>query len=261
MMTNSQRQKWLDYDGFVEKHKPKLTTDDCYTPEPVYNVVRDWVCEEYGVDASTFVRPFYPGGDYEFYDYPRDCVVVDNPPFSILAQIIRFYVDAGIKFFLFAPSMTIFTSYRKKVCSLCCNTKTIYENGAQINTSFLTNLESPGVRSVPELYKRLKGVIKDKKSLPKYQYPDELLTATKINFLSERGVDFKIGMNEMFFTRELDSQKKYDKGIFGSGFLISERKAAELREAMEREKKKDVICWELSEREKEIIKQLGENKF
>ena len=24
-----------DYDGFVEKFKPKKTTDDCYTPEPV----------------------------------------------------------------------------------------------------------------------------------------------------------------------------------------------------------------------------------
>ena len=85
MMTNSQRQKWIDYDGFVEKFKPKKTTDDCYTPEPVYNAVRDWVVEEYGLDASKFVRPFYPNGDYENYDYPDDCVVVDNPPFSILA--------------------------------------------------------------------------------------------------------------------------------------------------------------------------------
>ena len=32
------------YDMFVDKFVPKLTTDDCYTPEPVYNVVRDYVC-------------------------------------------------------------------------------------------------------------------------------------------------------------------------------------------------------------------------
>ena len=26
-----------DYDGFINKFKPKKTTDDCYTPEPVYD--------------------------------------------------------------------------------------------------------------------------------------------------------------------------------------------------------------------------------
>lgn len=26
------QQTFLDYDGFVEKFKPKKTTDDCYTP-------------------------------------------------------------------------------------------------------------------------------------------------------------------------------------------------------------------------------------
>ena len=35
------RQKGLfdDYDGFVEKFKPKKTTDDCYTPPAVYDYV------------------------------------------------------------------------------------------------------------------------------------------------------------------------------------------------------------------------------
>lgn len=56
-------EKLNDYDGFVEKFKPKKTTDDV----PI-------------------VRPFYPGGDYENYDYPEGCVVVDNPPFSIFAK-------------------------------------------------------------------------------------------------------------------------------------------------------------------------------
>ena len=39
-----------DYDGFVEKFKPKKTTDDCYTPPEVYEVVASWVEEKYGVD-------------------------------------------------------------------------------------------------------------------------------------------------------------------------------------------------------------------
>ncbi len=30
--TMSKKEKFNDYDGFVEKFKPKKTTDDCYTP-------------------------------------------------------------------------------------------------------------------------------------------------------------------------------------------------------------------------------------
>ena len=36
-----------EYAAFVEKFKPKKTTDDCYTPENIYNAVRDWVLAEY----------------------------------------------------------------------------------------------------------------------------------------------------------------------------------------------------------------------
>lgn len=80
-----------DYQAFVEKFKPKKTTDDCYTPDNVYDAVADWVAAEYGLDRAAFVRPFWPGGDFERFAYPADCVVVDNPPFSILSRIIRFY--------------------------------------------------------------------------------------------------------------------------------------------------------------------------
>lgn len=57
------------YTEFVEKFKPKLTTDDCYTPQIVYDAVADWVAAEYKLDRSRFVRPFYPGEDYEAFDY------------------------------------------------------------------------------------------------------------------------------------------------------------------------------------------------
>nr|DAU28131.1 MAG TPA: DNA N-6-adenine-methyltransferase [Caudoviricetes sp.] len=96
------------YEEFVEKFKPKLTTDDCYTPPIVYDAVADWVAAEYKLNRSRFVRPFYPGGDYEAFDYSGGVVVVDNPPFSILAQIVKYYTAHGIPFFLFAPSLTLF---------------------------------------------------------------------------------------------------------------------------------------------------------
>lgn len=45
------------YEELVESAKPKLTTDDCYTPENVYSVIRDYVAEmnylaNYGIDIS-----------------------------------------------------------------------------------------------------------------------------------------------------------------------------------------------------------------
>ena len=35
------------YEEFVGKFKPKLTTDDCYTPENIYQAVKNWAIEEY----------------------------------------------------------------------------------------------------------------------------------------------------------------------------------------------------------------------
>ena len=47
------------YEDFKEKFKPKKTTDDCYTPENIYNTIADWVANEYQVDRADFVRPFF----------------------------------------------------------------------------------------------------------------------------------------------------------------------------------------------------------
>lgn len=70
-----------EYQGFIDKFKPKKTTDDCYTPKPVYDAVRDWVVARYGLEGRPIVRPFYPGGDYAAMQYPTGCVVIDNPRF------------------------------------------------------------------------------------------------------------------------------------------------------------------------------------
>ncbi len=34
------------YEEFVDKFKPKKTTDDCYTPGAIYEVVKDWAIKE-----------------------------------------------------------------------------------------------------------------------------------------------------------------------------------------------------------------------
>lgn len=59
------RKKFENYDDFIKKfNKPgeghKLTTDDCYTPHDVYDVVLDWVINKYNLSNDTkIVRPFY----------------------------------------------------------------------------------------------------------------------------------------------------------------------------------------------------------
>ena len=55
--------KSQSYDEFVEKFKPKLTTDDCYTPPLVYEAVLKWCRGHIDMGDAEVVRPFYPGGD------------------------------------------------------------------------------------------------------------------------------------------------------------------------------------------------------
>lgn len=39
--------KSKNYEEFVEKFKPKKTTDDCYTPPAVYDALADWVADKW----------------------------------------------------------------------------------------------------------------------------------------------------------------------------------------------------------------------
>ena len=130
-----------DYEGFVDKFKTKKTTDDCFTPPEVYNCVLKYVSDKCNIKDSEIVRPFYPGGDYENCEYPAGCVVIDNPPFSILAQIAKFYIENGIKFFLFAPHLTLFSA-KVEYTRIVVGASIVYENGANVKTSFISIIYS-----------------------------------------------------------------------------------------------------------------------
>lgn len=253
-----------DYAAFVEKFEQKKTTDDCYTPDVVYDAVADWVASEYGLKRENFVRPFYPNGDYQREKYKSTDVVVDNPPFSIISEIIRFYTSNGIRFFLFAPHLTLFSGASNEVSALVVGVSITYENGANVNTSFITNLEPHAVRfrSVPTLYRAVKSANDEflktiTKQLPKYTYPKHVVMSTTIAPFSRLGIDFVGYRSETAMVRELDSQKESGTAIFGGGYLISDR-LVELREKAEREKAGGQDCvWELSDRERDIIASLS----
>ena len=245
-----------EYQAFLDKFVPKKTTDDCYTPDLVYEAVAQWVANEYHVAPRHFVRPFYPGGDYQREQYLPDAIVVDNPPFSILSEIIKFYVEKGIRFFLFAPTLTLFSSSSSSlVTALPVAASVTYENKANVNTSFVTNLENPSIRlrSVPSLYRVVKeandrNLEEQRRELPKYAYPDNVVTSAFVARLSRYGIDFSVSRAESVSIDALDAQKEQGRAIYGKGYLVSERAAAERAAA---------IRFALSPREREIVAQLG----
>ena len=248
----------LDYEAFTNKFKPKKTTDDCYTPPTIYDTVLAWVIEEYGIDSADVVRPFWPGENYLTYDFPDGCVVVDNPPFSMITQICKDFLRAGIKFFLFAPYLTCLNICPQDVAHIITGSRITYENGAIVDTAFVTNLESCLARSVPDLGRRIREenerLQREKtKQLPKYKYPPEVVTAAMVGYMAIHGVPWKL--EKGLFVRKLDNMA--GKTIFGGGYLIAEKAAAEKAAAEKAAAEKAAAKeWELSDRERMMIKRL-----
>lgn len=264
--TSRRRELFEDYEGFVEKFKPKKTTDDCYTPDEIYEVVAEWVAEKYGVRRSDMVRPFWPGGDFEAFDYPDGCCVVDNPPFSMLTKICEFYLSRNIPFFLFAPSLTLLSGSKTcmRMCHILCDACIEYENGAVVRTGFVTSYDDGIVaRTAPELGKAINAKVdelhrRERVELPKYEYPDYVVTAAMMQRWSKYGIEFEVRREDCAHIGKLDAQKERGKRIFGSGLLLSERAAAE-RAAAERAaaERARAHVWELSDRELAIVSMLG----
>ena len=255
-----------EYAAFVDKFKPKKTTDDCYTPEPVYEAIAGWVAEEYHLDRENFVRPFYPGGDYERYPYTDDSVVVDNPPFSIITPITEFYERHGVRYFLFAPYLTVL-GIRSATCRIVVDMDITYSNGAKVATSYITNLERTLVRTAPELARRIDKVQREARppEKPKYSYPHDVITSTIVGYIGKYGVDYKLMPEDAIFIRSMDAQRKHGKSLFGGGYLLSEKAAAEKaaaekaaaeKAAAEKAAEKE-YTFQLSERERELQRQMG----
>lgn len=267
----------MSVDRYQNAKGTSKKSDEYYTPQAVYEAVRDWACKEYGLELAQIVRPFFPGGDYENFTYPAGCVVLDNPPFSILANICLFYLERNINFFLFAPGLTMFSARKTlmRMNHILCDASIVYENGKSVNTGFLTNLGGNDIiaQTAPELGRAIADAAnrmsaKTRIGLPNYIYPTHLLTPAMLNRYAKYGIHFAIRKHECVPVEMLDAQKKERKQIFGGGLLLSDAKAAERmaaeRAATERAATKRIateqdstFVWQLSDREREIISQLG----
>lgn len=247
-MAISKQTKLTDYEGFVEKFVPKKTTDDCYTPQAVYDEVLRFVGEITDTTGREIVRPFWPGGDYERYDYPDNCIVVDNPPFSIYAKIVRFYLANHIDFLLFAPALTQ-TIDGADCCYLVLGVNITYQNGAVVPTSFTTNLCKERVWCNPDLYKRLDAFNEEKNSVNKLRFPVNVTSPALLQKIAKNGEEYRLMPEDCTYLSKLDN---YKHNLFGRGWLLSDKAAAE-KEAAEKAASEKAYNIELSYREKAII--------
>lgn len=251
-----------DYESYIAKFRdlPK-TTDDTYTPPDVYEAVLQYLREEGKLtDAHTILRPFYPGGDYERAEYPENGIVIDNPPFSIFSKICKFYTARHIPFFLFGPGMTI-ASVSTFATAVIINCGVTFENGATVRLNFASSLfPDVAMMTAP----RLNDLIcacpsqNQKKELPIYDTPDELLSVSDLQTICNGGIDFAVRRSECVRVRSLDLHPKRG-GLFGDHFLIAQAKAkAQAKaQAKAKAKAKRTIHIPLSEREQRIVARLG----
>lgn len=256
-----------EYRKFVEKFDKdaEKTTDDCYTPQDVYECVRDYFIEEGVIPrGAKIVRPFYPGGDYELEEYPDGCVVYDNPPFSIMTQIVKYYQDRGIKFLLYCPTLS--SLHLAQYCTFIALDMSItYANGAVVNTSFLTNLLPEDI-SVLTLRRDLKDRIYNIESQPdkggvlKRNYPLEWLTVKALTAIARNDIPMTWYRSKMQYIRA----KEVCEGVqvFGGYFINSKGQSASQTEALEMAEQSragKIVQIELSAEEQEIVNELSKN--
>ena len=244
-----------DYESFVAKFadNPK-TTDDCYTPQDIYEAVVRYVGEICNLSGKQILRPFYPGGDYENAEYPDNGVVIDNPPFSIFTKIVKFYTTYGVPFFLFGPGLTI-SSCCKYCTAVIVSESVRFSNGAEVKCNFATNLMGDTLMATSV---RLSALLKNCKSqnqkvnLPKYGYPAEVLSVSDFQSICRGSEDFAVSRSEGLVIRTLDLHPKKG-GLFGDHLLVSQAAAAKAAAA-------NIIPIPLSEREQREVQRLGERR-
>lgn len=241
-----------DYESFVKKfaYKPR-TTDDCYTPQDVYEAVLRYVGTLVDMDGKCVLRPFYPGGDYENAEYPDNGIVIDNPPFSILAKIVKFYLANDVPFFLFGSGMTIMQFCKYGATAVIIGGDGVkFTNGAVVRINFTTNLK-PDIMAMtaPELKDMIAACPSqnEKANLPKYAYPANVVSVSMMQTISSGGVKFEIPRNESQPISGLDLHPKGKGALFGDHLLVSQAQAQAQAQVQR------TIHIALSEREQRIV--------
>ena len=216
------------------------SSDEWYTPYHLYTYVLDYVMSYYNLPPDTpIVRPFYPGGDYKNFNYPPNCVVVDNPPFSISKEINMFYCENKIKFFLFANGKTLFSKSKPAdITYIVTDSKMYMRRGdgtiGEILCGFVTNMDTCKIRIEPLLNTNLKFNIFCGQSLHEFSKisPTNYLTPAKCVKFARCGIGMSFGHDECELVNTEITLPNGDRipKMFGGGLLIGNYKATLLHQ-------------------------------
>lgn len=234
MKAGKTKAEFYDYEGYVAKFRtqdlPK-TTDETYTPEDVYDCVVDYVGTLFPLEGKVVERPFYPGGDYRNYPYQPNGVVIDNPPFSILRQIVAYYLEIGHPFFLFAPEV-VSAVYACNGCTVFfMDHDIVFDNGARINVAFVGNLTPQwGVVCASSLSRATETAPSQQPPPPKlksYAIPPNMFHFSELSSLASLEEDTVFPAAEVCPTKAKHEGRTVG---FGHKFLLSDN-AAKLAKA------------------------------
>lgn len=202
------------YEEYLLKFIPKKTKDDTYTPEPVYNALRDHVVDYYGLDGRQIVRPFWPNADFTKAEYPEGCVVIDNPPFSIQAKIIKWFTKNHIDYYLFANHTTILNNWKKGTNVVITAAPLKFENGAIISISFLTSMGDAPILIDGVLYYKLMEANKTPpKTKAKIDWPEGVMSGAMLQKYVKYGKE--VAVDGKFITHYKS------RHIFGGGIELT----------------------------------------
>lgn len=222
------------------------------TPPAVYEVVKNFVINTYDVKGLEIIRPFWPDTDYKDFDY-TDKIVIDNPPFSIQAEIIEYYLDKNIKFFLFVDGKTPPLKHLDYITLIIVNSPIIYENGANINTGFITNLDEYNAIHISSNLDRELKALTPKKNRNKYNLPRGVVSPVRLKKYAKGGKELYFPKGEVKMSQNLDHLRKLKFKLYGVPLFLSDR----LYDVLDAQLNEDAVDIELSEAERGIIERLN----
>jgi hypothetical protein len=106
----------------------------------------------------------------------------------------------------------------------------------------------------------LKNLNEEKRRMPRYTWPKEVIMSPFLHKCSQYGIDFTLKKHQVQLIEELEQQRELGKSIYGKGYLVNDE-VLHQREIAEKEiaEKEDAYVWELSDKERDIIAQLNQN--
>lgn len=73
-----------------------------------------------------------------------------------------------------------------------------------------------------------------------YEYPDNLITLALMGKFNKQGIEFSVRKDDCAEVTNIDALRRVKKSLFGGGFLLSERAAAERAEAERAEERERI---------------------